>query len=134
MAERNIYRDTIQPPTLAEVAQARPYRPKVTSSDFAACKLATLEALRQAGPLGLTTQELRDRGAGERPPNRICDLRKDGHLIKTVPGRPFRFVLLREVNGEKPPASPRPLKSWEQVCAERDEKLRQPEPEFELTP
>ncbi len=27
-----------------------------------------------------------------------------------------------------------PLKSWEQVCAERDRKIKQSEPEFELTP
>lgn len=32
------------------------------------------------------------------------------------------------------PVNPKPLKSWEQVCAERDEKMRQPEPSFELTP
>ena len=28
----------------------------------------------------------------------------------------------------------KPSKSWEQVCAEREEKLRQPAPEFELQP
>lgn len=105
MAQSKTYRNTIQSdsrPTLAQLDQARPYRPKVTAGDFAACKLAALEALRQAGPIGLTTQELRDNGAGERPPNRICDLRRDGHLIKTIPGRPFRFVLLREADGSEP--------------------------------
>jgi hypothetical protein len=28
----------------------------------------------------------------------------------------------------------KPLKSWEQVCAEREEKMRQPAPSFELRP
>jgi|SRR5208283_4880731 len=32
------------------------------------------------------------------------------------------------------PVKPAPLKSWEQVCAEREEKMRQPEPSLELTP
>jgi hypothetical protein len=31
-------------------------------------------------------------------------------------------------------SAPKPSKSWEQVCAERDEKTRQPEPEWSLTP
>lgn len=32
------------------------------------------------------------------------------------------------------PANPLPLKSWEQVCAERDAKMAEPEPEWSLTP
>lgn len=39
---------------------------------------------------------------------------------------------------QKPPISSfsavKPSKSWEQVVAEREEKMRQPEPSFELTP
>jgi hypothetical protein len=31
-------------------------------------------------------------------------------------------------------SAPKQSKSWEQVCAEREEKLRQPAPEFELRP
>jgi hypothetical protein len=43
----------------------------------------------------------------------------------------YRIVLTSDVLGITP-AKPLPLKSWEQVCAERDAKTRQPE--FELTP
>jgi len=32
------------------------------------------------------------------------------------------------------PANPQPLKSWEQVCKERDEKTSEPAPAFELRP
>jgi hypothetical protein len=32
------------------------------------------------------------------------------------------------------PAEPQPLKSWDEIVREREEKMRQPEPSFELTP
>jgi hypothetical protein len=44
----------------------------------------------------------------------------------------YRIVRTSDVLGIAP-AKPQPLKSWEQVCAERDEKTRQPE-KFELVP
>lgn len=45
----------------------------------------------------------------------------------------YRIVLTSDVLGITP-ANPKPLKSWDQVVKERDEKMRQPEPEFELKP
>ncbi len=44
----------------------------------------------------------------------------------------YRIVLTSDVLGITP-AKSQPLKSWEQVCKERDEKMRQP-PSFELMP
>jgi hypothetical protein len=44
----------------------------------------------------------------------------------------YRIVLTSDVLGITP-AKPQPLKSWEQVCAEREQKTRQPD-SFELTP
>jgi hypothetical protein len=101
---------------------------------------------------------------GRRPPNRICELRKAGWKIsgKEVGSGDFFYWLQFDGDGnsypqtrrfDEPPNCPKPQlvaqpllkttslfdvrpvpKSWEQVCAERDEKMRQPEPEFELTP
>ena len=45
----------------------------------------------------------------------------------------YRIVPTSDVLGIAP-AKPQPLKSWEQVCAERDAKMSEPEPAFELKP
>ncbi|MFI5056903.1 MAG: hypothetical protein ACHQLQ_01850 [Candidatus Acidiferrales bacterium] len=45
----------------------------------------------------------------------------------------YRIALAVDVLGIAP-AKPQPVKSWQQVCAERDEKTRQLEPSFELVP
>ena len=45
----------------------------------------------------------------------------------------YRIVLTSDVLGITP-AKPQPVKSWEQVCAERDAKMSEPEPAFELKP
>ena len=45
----------------------------------------------------------------------------------------YRIVLTSDVLGITP-AKPQPVKSWEQVCAERDAKMSEPEPTFELKP
>jgi len=46
----------------------------------------------------------------------------------------FRLVNSTAPAPKPEPAKPQPLKSWEQVCAERDEKMRQSGRSFELVP
>lgn len=71
---------------------------------------------------------------------RILELRRMGFNIENkterVDGaRHSWFRLVSSPVAPKPePVEPALLKSWEQVCAEREEKMRQPEPSFELTP
>lgn len=101
----------LKPPTLEQCASAKPYKPQVIAGDFEHCKIAALETLLTDGLngcSGVSTPDLRARGAGERPPNRIKDLRDDLHLIETIPGRPFRFKLLH-VNLSKVPERLLPL-------------------------
>jgi hypothetical protein len=69
--------------TLEQLEQAKPYKPTCHSEDFSTAKLLTDEMLERAGADGITVPELRAKGCGERPPNRICDLRKDGQAIVT---------------------------------------------------
>ena len=104
------------PPKLNTIEQARPLKPDSHAEDFEADKLAVLDALRRAGPHGMSTMEFLRRGiGGVRPPNRVCDLRKDGHLIQTVreSGRQCRFVLLHE--NPRPIPRPGPRKPIEQI-------------------
>jgi len=67
-------------------------------------------------------------------------MRHDGHLIKTLPAGTsvIRYVLLHENPSPtpRPPQSPKPVpsKSWDEIVREREEKMRQPEPSFELVP
>jgi hypothetical protein len=70
---------------------------------------------------------------------RICELRKQGFRIEnkteSMPDSTrhswFRLV---DAAPAPPPSKPVPAKSWEQIVKERDEKMRQPEPSFELVP
>jgi hypothetical protein len=88
--------------TLEQLEQARPLRPDRHDDDFFAHETRTLECLREAGPQGYSNAELRERGCGERPSNRVCALRKKAYLIKTDRSTyPARFVLLRDANGNK---------------------------------
>lgn len=68
---------------------------------------------------------------------RVFELREQGFNIENKTERVngsrhswFRLV----VAPAQEPTKPQPLKSWEQVVAERDEKMREPMPAFELTP
>lgn len=81
-----------------KMASCRPLKPATKAEDFEVDKLAVLEALRQAGPRGVSTLEFLRRGiGGMRPPNRVHDLRREGHLGQTVrEGRQCRFVLVHE--------------------------------------
>ncbi len=144
MADGNIYRDTIQSdsrPTLGEVAESRPPRGNGAPSRTRSHLERILALLIERGPAGVLSSELYDAPHlyGRSPRNRISELRRDGHLVKTLPAGAsvVRYVLTHE----NPSPTPRPTrtttqpkpKSWEQVCAEREEKMRQP-PSFELVP
>lgn len=102
-------------PTLSELARSKPYEPEAQAADFAADKQAVLNELRRAGSRGVTTLEFVRRGIGGlRPPNRICDLREDGHVIATIRERKrqFRFILERE--NPSPTLKPAARKAAEQ--------------------
>jgi hypothetical protein len=45
----------------------------------------------------------------------------------------YRIILTSDVLGITP-AKPQPLKSWEEIVKEREEKMRQAAPSFELVP
>lgn len=96
--------------TLERLGECRLLRPNSHAGEFEAGKLAMLQALREAGLQGISTLKfLRSGIGGVRPPNRICDLRKDGHLIRAVheSGWHHRFVLV----SENPSHTPRPAPS-----------------------
>jgi hypothetical protein len=72
---------------------------------------------------------------------RILELRRAGFnipkpRIETVNGQ--KHTWYRLLPSASAPISSfsaeKPLKSWEQVCAEREEKMRQQGPSFELVP
>src|SRR5438477_128012 len=125
--------------SLEQVAQSRPPRgsgaPSRTRSHYA----RILALLRERGPAGVLSSELYDAPElyGRSPRNRVSEMRADGHLIQTVPAGTsvVRYVLTHENLSPTPARTigPKP-KSWEQVCAEREEKMRQPALSFELTP
>ena len=125
---------------MSEVEQARPHHGQGAPSRNRSHYDRILTLLRERGPAGVLSSELYDAPYlyGRSPRNRISELRKDGHLIQTVPAGAsvVRYVLTHENLSpvERPPARPQPLKSWEQIVKERDEKMRQPEPVFELRP
>jgi hypothetical protein len=69
-----------------------------------------LDRLREVGEAGITTGELiREGSFGLRPPNRVGDLRRQGHLIETIRegNGVFRFRLIREAEN---PIEQRPAK------------------------
>lgn len=64
-----------------------------------------LERLREVGDEGITTGELiREGCCGLRPPNRVMDLRRAGHVIETIRegGGVFRYRLVRENSDPSP--------------------------------
>src|SRR5712671_3238499 len=89
MADGNIYRNTIQSdsrPTLGEVAESRPPRATGAPSRTRSHYDRILALLRERGPAGVLSSELYDAPHlfGRSPRNRISELRRDGHLIKTL--------------------------------------------------
>src|SRR5882762_7960454 len=129
-------------PTLGELAESRPPRGSGAPSRTRSHYDRILALLRERGPAGVLSSELYDASElyGRSPRNRISEMRADGHLIKTLPAGAsvVKYVLLHQNPSPtpRPSQSPKavPLKSWQEVCAEREEKMRQPAPSFELTP
>lgn len=80
-----------------QLEQAELHKSARRASDFAADRLPVLEALEEAGAVGLTTRELTDRGGGMRRPDRIHDLRKSSVAIRTVSEGPgiHRYILCK---------------------------------------
>ena len=114
MQDGNLIRGIYQAdsrPTLAQLGQARPYRPAGPPENAEAHTQRTLDCLEAAKSRGCTTTELMDQGCGLRPPNRICDLRhKRGIPITTRPeGRGvYRYILTKYIT-----PAPAPLADWQ---------------------
>jgi hypothetical protein len=99
--------------TFRELGRAKPCRQDGRRAEHAADAQRLLRRLREAGASGVTTAELiAEKSFGLRPPNRIGDLRRAGHLIETRRERHgvFRFVLIRESENpiEQRPAKKKP--------------------------
>jgi len=109
MAKSKLYRDTIQP-TLSEVADSRPPRasgaPERTRSHYE----KILALLKERGAAGVLSSELYDAPHmyGRSPRNRVSELRRDGHLIKTVHvgTSVVRYVLAHENPSPTPFSAP----------------------------
>jgi hypothetical protein len=120
MAEDTTYRSTIQSetsrPSLAEVAQARPPRGSGAPSRSRSHYDRILALLRERGPAGVLSSELYDQPHlfGRSPRNRISEMRRDGHLIKTLPAGAsvVRYVLLHENASPTPRLPVKPAVEW----------------------
>jgi len=133
-------------PTLAEVAQSRPPRGSGAPSRTRSHYDRILALLRERGPAGVLSSELYDQPHlfGRSPRNRISELRKDGHLIQTIPAGAsvVRYVLTHENPSptERPSTGDwyerehgqRPSHPWKQPFSEKrmtdDFRLTPPEP------
>ena len=108
MAQGTTYRETIQSPTLAEVAQARPRRSNGAPARSGTHYTAILQLLkaRAAQGLGVLGSELYARPDlyGRSPRNRISELRRDGCLIEGKPhgSADWFYRLIRDNAGAKP--------------------------------
>jgi hypothetical protein len=116
-----------------QLREAQQHKPACHARDSTADELRVLEAREQAAP-GLTTRELMDREGRMRPPNRIHDLREEGHAIRTVhQGREvYRYVLFKFLSEEKAKAT-----AWKKLRREpaKTDKFGRPlEPDRERTP
>ena len=83
-------------------------------------------ALQYCARLSSIRKKLKRAGDRERVENKTERIRAQVHGS-------YRIVLTSDILGITP-ANPKPVKSWEQVCAEREEKMHAPAPSFELTP
>jgi hypothetical protein len=98
-------------PTLAEVADSRPPRGSGAPSRTRSHYDRILALLRERGSAGVLSSELYDAPHlfGRSPRNRISELRKDGHLIQTIPAGAsiVRYTLIHE----NPSPTPRSAQS-----------------------
>ncbi len=126
MGDGNIYRDTIQSPAAFGTQAGRieallrskygEWVPAYELSDLALQYCARINGIRR---------KLRKAGDRERVENKTIWVRGQCHGS-------YRIVLTSEALGITP-AKPQSLKSWEQVCKERDAKLAE-KSTFELVP
>ena len=83
-------------------------------------------ALQYCRAINTIRKRLRRAGDRERIENKKERVRGQVHgFYRIAPTADFLGIA---------PAKPVPIKSWEQIVKERDEKMRQPEPSFELVP
>ncbi len=83
-------------------------------------------ALQYCARVNAIRRKLRRAGDRERVENKT-------EWVKGQCHGSYRIVPTAEVLGIAP-TKPKPLKSWDEIVREREEKLRQPAPEFELQP
>lgn len=127
MGHGNIYRSTIQSPAAFQT-QSEKIESLLRSRYgvwIPAYELADI-ALQYCARINSIRKKLR----------RACDRERIENKTERVKGQchgSYRIVLTSDVLGITP-AKPKPLKSWDEIVRERDEKMRQPEPSFELTP
>ena len=111
-------------PTLKEVAEARPPRPAGAPSGARSHYTRVLALLRERGQAGVLSSELYDAPHlfGRSPRNRISELRKDGHLVKTLPAGAsiVRYVLLHE-NPSPTTRPPQPRKAEQTALTNCDD-------------
>lgn len=121
--DSKLYRDPIQSnsrPTLEEVAECRPPRRSGAPSRTRSHYDRILALLRECGSAGVLSSDLYDAPElfGRSPRNRISELRKAGHLIKTLPagGPVVRYVLTHE----NPSPAPRLASSPKTITRESE--------------
>jgi Helix-turn-helix domain len=105
----NHFAEQSERPSLSEVRRAVPVHPSGAPSRSRSHYERILALLRERGPLGVLSTELYNSHQlfGRSPRNRISELRKDGHFIRTEPAGPsvVRYVLTHE----NPSPTPRPV-------------------------
>lgn len=120
----------IEEKTIERIRQALPPRstgaPEHTWSHYT----RILALLRERGPVGVLSSELYDAPDlyGRSPRNRISEIRRDGHLVQTIPvgAAVVRYILTHE----NPSPTPRPArrKVEQQPFAESDDWFGKPRP------
>lgn len=127
MGQGNIYRDTIQSrPAFGTQAERIEQRLRSTYGAWVpAFELADL-ALQYCARINSIRKKLDRAGDRERIENKTEWVNGQCHGS-------YRIAKTADILGIAP-ANPQPLKSWEQVCKERDEKTSEPAPAFELRP
>jgi hypothetical protein len=68
------------------------------------------------------------------PTNAELERNRSARVLRKQPKQAPLPRELSPFQNPRPRITAAPLKSWQQVCAERDRKVPQPEPEWSLTP
>lgn len=127
MGQSNIYRSTIQSPAAFQT-QAEKIEDLLRSRYgqwVPAYEVAT-GMLQHGARINGIRKNLKRAGDRERIENKKEWINGQCHSW-------YRIVLTSDVLGITP-VNPKPLKSWDEIVREREEKMREPAPSFELTP